>query len=328
VGGVRGVETTEFERFLELSVDMLCVLGYDGYYKRVNEAFERTLGFTEDELLDRPFVDFVHPDDREASRSDLDSLESGRRTGVHEERHLHKDGSYRWLHWTAVPAGDDETCYALARDVTERKLAEAELASSRARIVEAGDAARRTIERDLHDGAQQRLVGLSLHLRLLERELDEPAQARRRLEEAQREVAQSLAELRDLARGIHPAVLTSHGLAVALQQVATYAPVPVELVVDLDDRPAERVEVAAYYLVSEALANVAKHASAETVTVSLRRTGDDLLVEIADDGIGGADAHGSGLRGLADRVEAVGGTLNVVSPPGEGTSLSAELPCG
>jgi PAS domain S-box-containing protein len=319
---------TEFERFFELSVDMLCVLGYDGYYKRVNQAFERTLGFSEDELLARPFADFVHPDDRAASVADLDSLGAGHQTGVHEERHLHKDGSYRWLNWTAVPAGDEETCYALARDVTERKWAEDELESSRTRIVDAADAARRTIERDLHDGAQQRLVALSLQLKLLERELDDPNAARRRLAQAQNEVARSLEELRDLARGIHPAVLTSHGLAVALEQVAARTPVPVRLAVELDDRLPDRVEVAAYYLVTEGLANVAKHAHAASVSVAIARTGSDVVVEITDDGVGGADDRGSGLRGLADRVGAVGGVLRVVSPPGRGTTLTAELPCG
>ena len=326
VGRMEAVHT-EFERFFELSVDMLCVLGFDGYYKRVNKAFERTLGFSEDELLARPFVDFVHPDDRPASVADLDSLGSGDQTGVYEERHLHKDGSYRWLHWTAVPAGDGETCYALARDVTERKQAEAELASSRTRVVEAADAARRTIERDLHDGAQQRLVGLSLQLTLLERELDDPDRARRRLAEARREVAFALEELRDLARGIHPAVLTSHGLAVALEQVAARSPVPVRVTVDIEGRLPEPVEVAAYYLVTEGLANVAKHAHATSVRLDIDRRDDGVRIEIADDGVGGADDRGSGLRGLADRVEALGGELRVVSPVGSGTVLTAEMPC-
>jgi PAS domain S-box-containing protein len=153
---------------------MLCVLGYDGYYKRVNPAFERTLGFTSHELLSRPFVDFVHPEDRAASEADLAKLGSGTQTGVYEERHLHKDGSYRWLHWTAVADGGDDSCYALARDVTDRKQAEAELAASRTRIVEAADDARRRIERDLHDGAQQTLVSLALKLRLIRNRITEP----------------------------------------------------------------------------------------------------------------------------------------------------------
>src|SRR5262249_4987232 len=161
-----------------------------------------------------------------------------------------------------------------------------------------------------HDGAQQRLVALSLQLKLLERDLGDDASARAKLEEAQREVETSLAELRDLAHGIHPAVLTGHGLPVALEQVGARAPVPVQLTVRLNERLPEQVEVAAYYVVTESLANIAKHARATQATVEVARTKDGIRVEIVDDGIGGADTEsGSGLRGLADRVEALGGRL-------------------
>jgi signal transduction histidine kinase len=146
---------------------------------------------------------------------------------------------------------------------------------------------------------------------------------------AQREVTLSLEELRDLARGIHPAVLSAHGLGVALEQVAARAPVPVKLDVDLAERLPEPIELAAYFVVSEALANVGKHAQATAVRVVVARRDAHAVIEVADNGVGGADdGGGSGLRGLADRVEALGGWLEVVSPAGRGTVLTAELPCG
>lgn len=204
-----------------------------------------------------------------------------------------------------------------------------EVRASRARVLEAGRQERRRLERDLHDGAQQRLVGLSLRLGLLESRLDGDPDARHALTEAREEVATSLSELRDLAHGLYPAVLAGHGLAVALESAAAQATVPVRLVVALEARLPEPVEVAAYYVVCESLTNVGRHADATAARVEVSRTGDVLVVEIADDGVGGADtAKGSGLRGLADRVEALGGALRVWSPGGGGTKVRADLPCG
>ena len=203
-----------------------------------------------------------------------------------------------------------------------------ELAGSRARVIEAGQNERQRLERNLHDGAQQRLVALSLELGLLEEQLVADPAARARLDGARRSIAMSLTELRDVARGIHPAVVSAHGLAVALEELAAHAPVRVALDVDLDERVAEPVEVAAYYLVCESLANIAKHARATAAVVSVARSGGWLVVEVTDDGVGGADSErGSGLRGLADRVEALGGRLQVRSPPGEGTCVRGDLPC-
>ena len=203
-----------------------------------------------------------------------------------------------------------------------------ELRGSRSRIVEAGQKERQRLERNLHDGAQQRLIALSLDLSLLEQELGNEGGAGMRLAQARREIATSLGELREVAQGIHPAVVSGHGLAVALEQLAARAPVPVRLTVAVDGRLPEPVEVAAYYLVSESLANVAKHARASSATVSVNRGGGQVVVEIVDDGIGGADTErGSGLRGLADRVEALGGWLRVWSPTGGGTHVKAEMPC-
>jgi PAS domain S-box-containing protein len=205
-----------------------------------------------------------------------------------------------------------------------------ELAASRARIVQAGDEERRRLERNLHDGAQQRLVALSLDLRLCERRLEagDPA-AVDLLKGAAAELAGALEELRELARGIHPAILSDKGLVPALETLAGRATIPVELSASLDDRLPQPVEAAAYYLVAEALTNAAKHADASSVNVMVSRANGRALVEVADDGVGGVDQlKGSGLRGLRDRVEALGGTLEIDSPAGVGTTLRARLPLG
>ena len=203
-----------------------------------------------------------------------------------------------------------------------------ELQGSRARIVEAGRTERKRLERNLHDGAQQRLIALSLELRLLENELVADPHASTRLAQARHEIAASLDELREVARGLHPAVVSGHGLAVALEQLVARADVPVRLTIGLGARVPEPLEVVAYYLVAESLTNIGKYARASSATVEVTRRAHDVLVEVVDDGVGGADeSRGSGLRGLADRVEALGGTLRVWSPAGGGTKVRAELPC-
>lgn len=203
-----------------------------------------------------------------------------------------------------------------------------ELRGSRARIVDAGRKERQRLERNLHDGAQQRLIALSLELSLLEEKLASDADATARLAAARREIGASLEELREVARGLHPAVVSGHGLAVALEQLVASAAVPVSLTVSIGSRLPEALEVAAYYLVSESLANVGKYAKASSATVEVTRRAADVVVEIVDDGVGGADVErGSGLRGLADRVEALGGRLRVWSPAGGGTRIRAEMPC-
>jgi signal transduction histidine kinase len=203
-----------------------------------------------------------------------------------------------------------------------------ELRESRARIVDAGRKERQRLERNLHDGAQQRLIALSLELSLLEEQLASDPEATSRLAAARGEIGASLEELREVARGLHPAVVSGHGLAVALEQLVAGAAVPVRLTVSIGPRLPEALEVAAYYLVSESLANIGKHAQASSATVEVTRRTTDVVVEIVDDGVGGADEErGSGLRGLADRVEALGGRLRVWSPAGAGTRVRAEMPC-
>lgn len=200
--------------------------------------------------------------------------------------------------------------------------------TSRARVVDAAEAERRRIERDLHDGAQQRLVALAMHLGMAKEKLGtDPDAAAALVDEAHAEAKRALVELRDLARGLHPAVLTDRGLGPALSAVAARSAVPVEVRVDLRDRPDATTEGIAYFVVCEALANVAKHSAAERATVSIGRRGDRLVVEVSDDGRGGATLDGSGLQGLRDRVQAVDGWLHVASPPGGPTTVTAELPC-
>jgi signal transduction histidine kinase len=203
-----------------------------------------------------------------------------------------------------------------------------ELRGSRARIVEAAQNERRLLERDLHDGAQQRLIALSLNLSLLEARIGGSDEVRAGIDQARREISASLGELREIARGIHPAVVSAHGLGVALEHLAARAPIPVELHVGLDGRLPESLEVAAYYVVAESLANVTKRAQATSVRVDAVRNNGELVLEIVDDGIGGADSErGSGIRGLADRVEALNGRLRVWTPVGGGTRVKAEIPC-
>ncbi|MGH2980708.1 MAG: histidine kinase [Solirubrobacterales bacterium] len=203
-----------------------------------------------------------------------------------------------------------------------------ELRTSRARIVESSDSTRRRLERDLHDGAQQRLVSLALNLRLLGSKLDDNPEAVAELESARRELDQALEELRELARGIHPSVVSDRGLDAALDGLAHRAPLPVELEGTPGERLPERVESAAYFVVAEALTNVAKYSQASHANVRVIRTDGRVLVEVSDDGVGGADpAGGSGLRGLLDRVSALDGRLEVDSQSGRGTTLRAEIPC-
>jgi signal transduction histidine kinase len=205
-----------------------------------------------------------------------------------------------------------------------------ELRESRARIVQAGYAERRRVERDLHDGAQQRLVALALELQMVRAKLEtDPALAAERLDAATRELTAATEELRELARGIHPPVLADRGLVPALEALAQRAPLPVRVEADEGQPAPEALEAAAYFVVSEALTNVARHAGADLAVVRVARPNGRLTVEIEDDGSGGADiAAGSGLRGLADRVGALDGTLEVESSPGRGTVVRADLPVG
>jgi signal transduction histidine kinase len=229
-----------------------------------------------------------------------------------------------------APSGPDEVT-AIVRDFTHQRAAEVELRRSRARIVEATDAERRRLERDLHDGAQQRLVSLSLALRLLRTRLESRGgandEAIAAADEAAAELKVAIQELRELARGIHPAILTEAGLGAAITVLADRSTVPATVSSLPDRRLSPAVEATAYFVISEALANVAKYASATRASVGADCRDTTLRVEVGDNGIGGADAsRGSGIRGLQDRVAALGGRITIQSPPGQGTLVVAEIP--
>jgi PAS domain S-box-containing protein len=478
----------ELEDIFNLSLDLLCIAGEDGYFKRVNPAFERTLGYSAEELVAKPFLDFIHPDDRADTQQVQDSLVGGDQVTQFENRYIRRDGTVCWLQWSARPVPEEGLIYAAARDVTASRHAAAEqaalrrvatlvakgvppaevfdavvaemllllgadntrllryepdetvtivaarsqpgvelplwtryplvgrsvttqvwrtrraarldsfegppgsiaarlirlgirtaagapilvqdrlwgvmvatwmrhvpgpgiedriaqftelvataisnaqartdLAASRARVVAASDQTRRRIERDLHDGAQQRLVSLGLGLRAAREAVpSDQAELRQELAHVADGITEVLGELRELSRGIHPAVLSVGGLDPALKTLARRSAIPVELDIGTHARLPERVEVAAYFVVSEALANAAKHARASLVRVGVRLHDGRLTVQICDDGVGGAEpSRGSGLIGLADRVEALGGTIGVLSQTGTGTRIVAELP--
>jgi signal transduction histidine kinase len=213
-----------------------------------------------------------------------------------------------------LAAGEDETVRTLTR--------------SRVRLIDAFETERRRIERDLHDGAQQRLVAVTVTLGLAELERDHPERAQQLVAHAGDQARAALADLRDLIRGIHPRVLTDLGLPAAVTELADGCGLPLTITLDLPDRLAPAVESTAYFVVAEALTNAVRHAEATRIWISGVVTGGILAIEVLDDGAGGADsAGGTGLAGLADRVEALGGTLRISSPPGGPTSLRLELPC-
>src|SRR4051794_39746999 len=288
----------------------------------------------------RAYLELIDAEHREAM---LSAVRSSSETGdafLVLHRVTHADGSKRWIEGRGqafLVDGRSQRMVGTCRDVTERQHYEeslrnslAEVRASRARIVEAADAERRRVERDLHDGAQQRLLSLSMALRLAQARVRDgkPDELLPILEAASAEVREALDELRDLARGIHPTLLSGSGLQPALESLAQRSPLPTTVAACPVRRFAEAAEVAAYYVVSESIANAIKHARASRVTVTVTAERESLKVSVADDGSGGARVgRGSGLRGLADRIAALNGRLEVISPPGGGTTIAAEIPC-
>jgi PAS domain S-box-containing protein len=487
----------EVERIFDLSVDLLFIAGLDGQFKRVNPAFERTLGYTTQELLSRPFLEFVHPDDRARSAAAMETLGRGQKLVQFENRYMRADGSMRWLQWSTRPMPEEGLVYGTARDVTDSRRAadelrethrmvkasrdelrlladeqaalrrvatlvaegvsatavfdavasemrellgadstrllryephatatvvavdcdpseqtaveadlafahepaasastpatsagfrgadprsvvkapivvegrvwgavvaawgpqrsapteaearvaqfteliatavanaasRAELRASRARVVAAADEARRRIERDLHDGSQQRLISLALELRATAATVPpELIDVRAQLLHTAEGLTDAVAELREISRGIHPGILSKGGLGPALRTLAKRSPLQVELDLWVDRRLPDDIEVASYYVVSEALTNAAKHARASVVRIAVQAKDSTVELAVRDDGVGGADpASGSGLIGLRDRVETLGGTIEITSDARNGTSVTAIIPIG
>jgi PAS domain S-box-containing protein len=313
----------------------------------LSDAAETITGYPASDFVDnsvRTFASVIHPEDRAYVERSVAQAVDAREPFNLEYRIVRRDGGVRWVleRGQAEDGGhgrlrlhgaifDITLRRAAEQALREREVVEAQLAevrASRARIVDAADRARREIERNLHDGAQQRFVSATLGLELWRashRELSDPA--RSELEEVLTELRAGLAELRELAHGLHPAVLSDRGLERALSSLADHAPVPVQLHAELSERLAMPIEAAAYFTVAEALTNVAKYARATRAWVDVDQRDGCLCVEIGDDGAGGADLRpGSGLQGLRDRIAAVNGTLTIDSPPGAGTVLRAHLP--
>ena len=312
---------------------LLCLIDDKGVLteRGSNIAFEETLEYDPAEIGGQVLWEtFVDPNEADEVREAIAQVAAGEPPAERDNTWLTKSGRLLSVAWTCtpLPVMDERTLFLVTGvDITERKRVSEELRASRVRLVRAEDMARRTLERNLHDGAQQRLVALSVSLRLLESRMEGDRDAALGLlAGAQAELAQALEELRELARGIHPAVLTDRGLRPALETLAARTPVPVELIAP-DERLAADVEAAAYYVVAESLTNVAKYARATSARVCVKTQDGVLVVTVSDDGAGGADpVSGSGLRGLVDRVAVLDGTLSVESPPGQGTSIRAEIP--
>jgi PAS domain S-box-containing protein len=483
----------ELDRIFTLSPDLITVADFDGYFTRVNPAVERVLGYTEEEFRARPYHELLHPEDRERTAAEAAAIAEGKTTRSFENRFLRKDGSHRLLEWTATPVLEERVMYGVARDVTERRQAETELArlareqaalrrvatlvargvpaaevfsavaeevrrlldaqataigrlepdgtmvmvansgnardempvgrrlklepsmafagvlrtgrsarvddysdapesvrgmarrmglrctvavpimvegslwgsiaaatererfpadaeqrmaeftelagtaianaesrsaltASRARIVAASDATRRKIERDVHDGAQQRLALTVITLKMAREALEADDEAGAALvTEALEHAEQATVELRELVQGILPPVLTRGGLRRAAEALAARMPVPVEMGIDVGRLPAP-VEATAYFVVAEALTNVVKHSGATQATVTARVDDGALLVQVRDDGVGGARPEGTGFVGLGDRLAVFEGQIRVESPPGGGTLVTAEIP--
>ena len=342
----RKAQEQRLQALIDASPVALVEFGLDTRIRLWNPAAERIFGWTREEMLGRGGLPMAPDHKRDESEDLWARVIAGESVNDLETERLRKDGSLVAVSIAGAPvrdgAGHVVGNMVAYTEITDRKAQQAEvhrlnaelrdrledLAASRARIVTAGDVERRRLERNLHDGAQQRLVSLALSVRIALGQVDtDPPAARATLTAAAEELTLALAELRELARGLHPAVLTDRGLHAAVEMLAGRSPVPVTIAAMPGERLPEPVEAAAYYLIAEALTNVAKYAQASAAVVGVAEHDATVVVEVSDNGIGGADAaKGSGLRGLVDRVEALGGSLEVTSPEGGGTSLRAELP--
>jgi PAS domain S-box-containing protein len=321
-----------------LAAALDCVITIDerGRVVEFNHAAERTFGYPGEEAVGREMAELIIPPSlRERHREGLARLPEAGGGRMLDRRleliGMRADGSEFPIELavTRIDLPGPPMFTGYVRDITERKRAESELRASRARIVDAADEARRRLEKDLHDGAQARLVNLGLALRLARSKLREPAEAGPLLDAAIDELALATNELREFARGVHPAVLTDGGLKPALQALVERSHMAVRLGELPSKRLPPRVEATVYFLVAEGLTNAARHSGAKHVVVDVTTAPQQVTVEVRDDGRGGADiATGSGLRGLADRAAALEGSLEVISPAGKGTTIRAIVPCG
>ena len=315
---------------LEAALDAVVTMDHEGRVIGWNHAAETTFGYRASEVIGREMADtIVPPSLRAAHRNGLSRFLDTEHPVVLDKRleltGMHKNGTEFPVELTitriSLPGPPTFTGYL--RDITDRIRAEAELRASRARLVEIADTERRRIQRNLHDGAQQRITAVLLSLGRLR---EAPQERAALIDVAIDELSAGLEEIRELASGLHPSVLSERGLVKALEALTLRAGIPVDLQTDVRPGLPEQLEAAAYYVVAEGLANTHKHAGASRVVIRARTDGEILVVEVLDDGVGGANEEGSGLRGLADRIEALGGTLALESPAGGGTRLLARIP--
>ncbi|MGN6380746.1 MAG: sensor histidine kinase [Gaiellales bacterium] len=324
-----------------------CALDADWTMAVISEEIERISGYPASDFVHsarRTFGSIINPHDRDDVGREVRAATEDDRPFALEYRIVRADGATVWVlerGQQVVDADGELWLHGVIFDITERRRAEEELRrqaaeqaretemrAARGRVIAAQDTARRQIERDLHDGAQQQLVSLCLMFRTIRTRLpaDDP-ELITLVEKAIAELARATAELRDLARGMHPAVLTDLGLPAATQVLASRAVIPVDVDCALSERLPADIETAAYYVVAESLTNAARHARASRAAVRLERQQECLVVEVSDDGLGGADPQsGSGLRGLSERIDALEGTLDVTSDAGHGTCIQARIP--
>jgi PAS domain S-box-containing protein len=320
---------------LETALDAVISIGRDSRVTYVNSAFEQTFGYQAEDVIGRDLADtIVPPSLREAHRRGLARyLQTGQSSILNrriEMSAVRADGTEFPAEVSVTPTGlpGQPAFTAYVRDITDRQRAEQELVASRARLVAASDAARQRVTRDLHDGAQQRLVATLISLQMAEQRWESaPQRSRELLRQALDDARRGLEDLRALAAGLHPAILTQHGLAAAVRALADRIPIPVEIDVPSIRLPAA-IEAGLYFFCSEALTNIVKHAHATCAWVRLEVRADQCVVEVRDDGIGGAlpRPETSGLIGLSDRIGALGGTVDIISAPSRGTVLRAAVP--
>ena len=319
----------ELLHFFNQSPDLLCIAGFDGIFKRLNPAWSPVLGWTNAELQARPFLDFVHPDDRTATLAVMDHLDTGAPTFSFENRYCCKDGSWKWLRWTASPLLDQQEIYAIARDITRQKHLELQ-------ILAAGENEQQRISRDLHDSLGPHLAAIRFAATFLADELrqhDHPAAAK--ADQIGGMAGEAVTIARDLARGIFPVQLDGLGLARALEELAETTTRQTDMLVSFAEtgspRPTDPADdLHLYRIAQEALSNAAKHGAARHVTLVLEHREHTLRLTVADDGQGLAasprDARGMGLDSMRYRAGALGGEFTLDSLPGKGTIVACEIP--